>query len=72
MYKEVKMDKKNNVLLFFNEKNPIRQERLNSITEFDHSTEIPSSQTLEKLAKNIEDSINNRTILSWLKDFDEK
>ena len=65
------MDKKDNVLLFFNEKDTIRQERLNSITEFDHSTEMPNSQTLEKLAKDIEDGINNGTILSWLKDFDE-
>ena len=66
------MDKKDNVLLFFDEKDPIRQERLKNITEFDHSTEIPSSQTLEKLAKDIEDGINNGTILSWLKDFDEE
>jgi hypothetical protein len=66
------MYKKDNVLLFFNEKDLIRQERLNSITEFDHSTEIPSSKTLEKLAKDIEDSIDNGTILSWLKDFDEE
>jgi hypothetical protein len=72
MYKEVKMDKKDNVLLFFNEKDPIRQEKLNSITEFDYSTEIPNSQTLEKLAKDIEDGIDNGTILSWLKDFDEE
>jgi len=66
------MHKKNNILLFFNEKDTIRQEKLNSITEFDHSTEIPSSQTLEKLAKDIEDGINNGMILSWLKDFDEE
>jgi hypothetical protein len=72
MYKEVDMDKKDNVLLFFDEKDPIRQERLKNITEFDHSTEMPSSQTLEKLAKDIEDGINNGTILSWLKDFDEE
>jgi hypothetical protein len=65
------MYKKDNILLFFNEKDLIKQERLNSITEFDHSTEIPSSKTLEKLAKDIEDGIDNGTILSWLKDFDE-
>ena len=66
------MYKKDNILLFFNEKDPIRQERLKNITEFDHSTEIPSSKTLEKLAKDIEDGIDNGTILSWLKDFDEE
>jgi hypothetical protein len=62
----------NNVLLFpTNEWDPIRKERLESITEFDHSREIPNHEVIEKLAKDIAEGIKNGTILSWLKDFEE-
>jgi len=62
----------NNILLFpKNEWDPIRKERLESTTEFDHSKEMPNHEVIEKLAKDIEEGIKNGTILSWLKDFEE-
>jgi len=60
----------NNILLFpTNEWDPIRKERLENITEFDHSREIPNHEVIEKLAKDIAEGIKNENNTFLVKRF---
>jgi hypothetical protein len=52
-----------------NEWDPIKKERLESITEFDHSREMSNHEVIEKLAKYIAEGIKNENNTFLVKRF---